>query len=170
MFHDEAATPAAEEAIPTSGHTLVGSHSGFSSLYPYFYFQRLEDLATLTCILLGDNSQWELSSWPPFWGSCVCYNWFHFYFLISAPLYSFYLIRLAPLRKGACNSYSRPPISTCSSSSHHSWFISSVSLSFLPPTIQCELTLFWILLTFLAFLLYPTECPVLLWSILHLSC
>lgn len=130
--------PAAEGVIPASRHALLGSHSGFYLLYPYFCLQKLEDLATLTSILLGDNSQWELTRWPPSKGSCVCYNCFHFHFLIPRPppLYSFYLIRLAPLRKELVTPtpqrLSLPPMSTCSSSSHHWWFMASVILSFLP--------------------------------------
>lgn len=151
--------PAAEGIIPASRHALLGSHSGFYSLYPYFCLQKLEDLATLTSILLGDNSQWELSRWPPSKGSCVCYNCFHFHFLIPRPppLYSFLPHPPGPFKKEACNSHSTeavPPAHV-----HLFKFKSSLMVHgkchplFPSPTIQWELTVFWLLTTFLAYFL-----------------
>lgn len=77
---------------------------GFVFLNQHFSLENLEDLETLISPLHGDNCQWELSSWPPFNGSCVSYSCFNCIFFYQPPLFT-YLICLSSLGGciGLCN-------------------------------------------------------------------
>lgn len=148
--------PEIEGAIPLSRHVFLGLHNGFCFWNPHFFLEKLENLTTLISTLQSDNSQWELSSWPPSNGSCVCYSCFHFYFPISAPFIHLYHLpvsfRHSSLHLLLCR-LSFPPISTYPNPIHHSWFISNVTPFSLQQSGVCMFSLFWIFTAFLTLLL-----------------
>lgn len=82
----------------------MGSHSGFWFSNPYFSLEKLENIETLISTLQGDNSQWELSSWPTFSGSCVCYTVISTCIFFYPPSLLFiYVICLSLVGIGLCN-------------------------------------------------------------------
>lgn len=95
--------PVIEGAIHLHRYAFLGSNSAFCFLNQHFSLENLEDLETLISPLHGDNSQWELSSWPPFNGSCVSYSYFSCIFFYQPPLF-IYIICLSSLGTGLCKS------------------------------------------------------------------
>lgn len=140
MFPAEVANLQLQGAIPASRHAFMGSHSEFCFLDPCFSPEKPKDLETLISTPLGD-SPWGWAVHSLSTGSQL----FPLLFSSTNPFIHRYHLpvsfRHRSLQSPLYEAF--PSTSTCSNSSHCSWFNSSINLFFLFPTIRCELSLFW---------------------------